>query len=173
MYIIIKLMKILFILIQILLITSIYAEGNPENFDSVISGLYSHTVDIITTSEFAARIDAGEKILLIDTRSKSEYDVSYIQGAHFVDYEAPDLLFLKDLPLDSRIILYCTVGYRSEKIGEMILEQGFTHVFNLYGGITQWINDGYTVYDREGETRKIHGYSKEWGRWINTGEVVY
>ncbi len=173
-------MKILFILIQILLIISGYAEGNneyseysKEDFDSLLSGLYSYTVDLISTSELAARMNSEENILIIDTRSRSEYDTSHIQGALFVDYENPNLLFLKEIPRSRQIILYCTVGYRSEKIGELVLEQGFNLVFNLYGGITQWVNDSYPIFNSEGETKIVHGYSEEWARWINVGEVIY
>ena len=45
---------------------------------------------------------------------------------------------------------------------------------NLRGGIFDWVNMGYPVYDKEGnETQKIHAYDKSWGKWLIKGEKVY
>ena len=48
--------------------------------------------------------------------------------------------------------------YRSEKIGKKLKKLGFKNVVNLYGGIFEWVNSGYPVYDSKGETEKIHPY---------------
>ena len=45
------------------------------------------------------------------------------------------------------IVLYCSIGYRSEKIGEKLVEMGYGHVFNLYGGIFEWVNRDLPVYN--------------------------
>jgi 3-mercaptopyruvate sulfurtransferase SseA len=51
---------------------------------------------------------------------------------------------------------------------------GFENVYNLYGGIFQWINEGYELVNQDGKpTNKIHAYSKTWGIWLNKGEKVY
>ena len=74
---------------------------------------------------------------------------------------------LKDLDYDSPIILYCSVGYRSEKLGKKLQKKGFTNVKNLYGSIFEWINQGYTVENTKGQTsHKVHTYNKKWSQYV-------
>ena len=47
---------------------------------------------------------------------------------------------VEDIARESTIVVYCSVGYRSEKIAEELDKLGFTNVSNLYGGIFEWIN---------------------------------
>jgi rhodanese-related sulfurtransferase len=54
-----------------------------------------------------------------------------------------------DLPREAPVIVYCSVGYRSEKIGEKLQKLGFQNVHNLYGGIFQWKNDGFEVLNAQ------------------------
>ncbi|MBC8047867.1 MAG: rhodanese-like domain-containing protein, partial [Fimbriimonadaceae bacterium] len=75
---------------------------------------------------------------------------------------------------DEKIVVYCSVGYRSEKITEKLIAAGYTNVSNLYGGIFEWMNQENNIVDANGElTNKIHAYSKIWGVWLSEGEKVY
>ena len=72
------------------------------------------------------------------------------------------------VPKDSTVVLYCSIGYRSEKVAEELRERGFTKVYNLYGSIFEWVNQGLPVVDTTGEqTRKVHTYNAKWGRWVD------
>tara|TARA_B100000768_G_C11171243_1_gene328804 strand:+ start:178 stop:360 length:183 start_codon:yes stop_codon:yes gene_type:complete len=55
---------------------------------------------------------------------------------------------LKNLNINKSdiIIVYCTIGYRSEKISEELKLKGYKYVYNLYGGIIQWVNKGNKVF---------------------------
>ncbi|MEL6718853.1 MAG: rhodanese-like domain-containing protein, partial [Bacteroidota bacterium] len=68
---------------------------------------------------------------------------------------------------------YCSVGYRSEKISEQLLEAGFKDVSNLYGGIFEWKNQDHEVVDEKGATEKVHAYDRVWGFWLKEGKKVY
>lgn len=117
-----------------------------------------------------------EKYHLLDTREKREYDVSHLKNALFVGYDSFDAKIVQDnIKVKSdTIVVYCSLGIRSEDIGEKLLKLGYTNVFNLYGGIFEWKNKGNQVYDNKNKkTEKIHGFSKEWGKWLRKGEVVY
>jgi hypothetical protein len=70
-------------------------------------------------------------------------------------------------------VVYCAVGYRSERVGEKLLEAGYSRVLNMRGGIFAWVNRGFPVYGDGGHTDRIHGYSRRWSRWLERGEVVY
>jgi sodium/bile acid cotransporter 7 len=58
-------------------------------------------------------------------------------------------------------IAYCTISQRSGKFAESLRKEGIP-VFNLSGGILAWVHDGGKVYNRNGETRRIHVYDSEW-----------
>jgi rhodanese-related sulfurtransferase len=75
---------------------------------------------------------------------------------------------------NATIIVYCTIGARSEEIGEKLIKDGFKNVYNLYGGLIYWKNQGYPIIDSKGITTKdIHVYSKEWRKWLRKGNPVY
>ena len=81
---------------------------------------------------------------------------------------------VEDLDKDKPVILYCSVGYRSEKIGERLQEMGFTEVYNLYGGIFDWKNkDNPVVNTHQNPTDSVHTYNKNWSKWLTKGVKVY
>ena len=60
------------------------------------------------------------------------------------------------------------------KITKKLKKAGYTKVFNLYGGIVEWVNQGLPVYDPQGNsTNKVHTYTKFWGKWLDKGVRVY
>ena len=72
------------------------------------------------------------------------------------------------------IVVYCSIGVRSAKIAQQLKDEGYTNVFNLYGGIFEWKNNNFQVFDlKEKETEKVHVYDKDWAIWLIKGEKVY
>lgn len=136
--------------------------------------LYQNTVPIIQPAELKAAMDREEKIILLDTRAPGEFAVSHLPGAEFVNYDKFNKKNFANRDKSVRIVVYCTVGYRSERIGEKLQKMGFENVQNLYGGIFEWKNQGNGVVDKNGEvTERVHAYNKDWGRWLREGEKVY
>jgi len=81
---------------------------------------------------------------------------------------------VKAIAKDAKIVTYCSVGYRSERIGEKLQKAGFTDVSNLKGSIFKWINEGNTLEDKDGQTTdKVHGFDKNWGKWVRGDKAVY
>ncbi len=112
--------------------------------------------------------------VVLDTRALEEFEVSHLPGARFMDYQSFKAEALEDLPRDTPILVYCSVGYRSERIGEKLQDAGFTHVRNLYGGIFYWHQEGKPIVNiAEEPTHRIHTYNKKWSAWCLTGEKVY
>ncbi|MDC7994239.1 rhodanese-like domain-containing protein [Altibacter sp. HG106] len=116
----------------------------------------------------------GNRVVL-DTRERNEYEVSHIQNATFVGFsdfseaEIDSILPNKETP----IVVYCSLGIRSEEIAEKLKKAGYTQVENLYGGIFEWKNKGYPVVNSENQpTDSIHGYSKSWSKWLHNGIIV-
>ena len=75
---------------------------------------------------------------------------------------------------NATIIVYCSVGIRSEDIAEKLQKAGYKNVFNLFGGIFEWKNKQNTVVDSTNNpTEKVHTFSKEWSKWLKKGIKVY
>ncbi|MBP6310642.1 MAG: rhodanese-like domain-containing protein [Flavobacteriales bacterium] len=111
--------------------------------------------------------------VFLDAREPEEYNVSHIRGARFIGYKELDLGMIKDLSKDTMIVVYCSVGYRSQQVTERLIEAGYTNVHNLYGGIFEWVNSGNTVVDQKGRTDRVHTYDRNWSKWLRKGEAVY
>jgi rhodanese-related sulfurtransferase len=109
--------------------------------------------------------------ILLDTREREEYEVSRIKNAIWVGYDDFDLSRLEILEPGQEIIVYCSVGYRSSKIGIELIEAGYTNVKNLYGGIFLWANQGRPLYHDSSETKRIHAYNRKWGRFVTNPDV--
>ena len=93
----------------------------------------------ITVEQLKARLDAGEKINLLDVREPSEY-AEYNIGAHLIplgNIQANAIDEIEDLR-DQEVIIHCRSGKRSQTAC-MILEQfGFTNTVNVVGGVLAW-----------------------------------
>ena len=130
------------------------------------------TVDYVKVAE----LKDSRPNYLLDTRQKEEFDVSHIPGAIWVGYDSFSIEEIQSLvnKNDARIVVYCSVGVRSEDIGEILIENSYSNVRNLYGGIFEWKNQGQKVIDSAGrETHNVHAYSKFWGRLLTDANKVY
>jgi len=103
------------------------------------------------------------KPLLLDVREPSEFAVSHLEGALLANDEAVALQALRDAPLDRRVVLYCSVGYRSSALAEKLSKRGYTNVFNLEGSIFEWANRGEHVVTEREPVKQVHPYDSEWG----------
>jgi rhodanese-related sulfurtransferase len=138
-------------------------------YQAMLKKLLSHTVPETTVEEAKFK----KEVFFLDAREPKEYAVSHIEGSTHVGYDHFDLSKMPVMPMDTPIIVYCSVGYRSEKIAEQLIAEGYTKVSNLYGGIFEWVNEEQPVYDKRGKTQKVHAYNKIWGVWLNKGKKVY
>lgn len=111
---------------------------------------------------------------LLDTRERAEFDVSHLKDARWVGYSGFDLKSVADLPKDATIVVYCSVGYRSERIGEKLQKAGFQQVKNLKGGIFGWVNLGKPVVNNDEEPiETVHGYDEKWAKWVKRGKTIW
>ena len=134
-----------------------------NTFNQTVDGYLNFSVDTISTQSFSKII---KQVKIIDARSLTEYSTSKIVGAQFIDFDNPNFNTLQIAKSDT-IVVYCTIGYRSEKIGKQLKDKGFTNVLNLYGGIIQWANDSNQVCNPTGmPTNSIHTYDASWGKWL-------
>lgn len=141
-----------------------------KSYGIMLKTLLSHTVPELNVAE----VDPSKKVVWLDAREKNEFAVSKIENAQWVGYDDFSMERVANLAKDDEIVVYCSVGYRSEKVAEQLIEAGYTNVHNLYGGIFEWKNTGKSVVDEtNSETEKVHAYNKTWGIWLNNGKKVY
>lgn len=163
-------MRFLALLLTALLVSlNVYGQ---KSIEETLEKFNDNSVDYITVEELP---NTGEAILL-DTRKFEEYKVSHLNNAYWIGHKKFKLdSVLKLVPdKDSEVIVYCSIGVRSENIGEKLKKAGYSNVKNLYGGIFLWKNKGYPVFDQNGkETEKIHAFSKQWGKLLTKGEKIY
>jgi len=140
-----------------------------EAFDQKISRMINFSVPVIGVKEFS---EIKTNAVVFDAREKEEYNISHIEGAYYIGYNDFNIARLKGVPKDQQIVVYCSIGYRSEKIGKQLQKKGYTNVHNLYGSIFEWVNQGYPIVDKNGvETNKLHTYSRKWSQWVEDGKA--
>ena len=102
--------------------------------------------------------------LLLDVRAVEEYRVSHLSGAaHREQFD--DL----GVPRTRRIVVYCSVGYRSADAARQLQDLGYTNVYNLAGSIFRWANEGRPLVAGGKPTREVHSYDPVWGRYLGAG----
>ncbi|MGI9543195.1 MAG: rhodanese-like domain-containing protein [Cyclobacteriaceae bacterium] len=142
------------------------------SFDEKMEQLYHGTVPLIKPKDLS-KLDP-QQVVLLDIRSEKEYKVSHISNARFIDYDGFKSEDVQGISKESKIVVYCAIGVRSERVGEQLLELGFKDVSNLYGGIFGWKNEGLPVIDENKQpTERVHTYNKNWSKWLQKGEKVY
>lgn len=145
-----------------LLVGLVACGQKKQSYDEMLGSLLNYSVDTISPRF------VNQDFLILDTREIEEYEVSHLRGAVHVGYDDLDLSRLAKEKKSQKILVYCTVGYRSEKVGEKLKELGFTSVYNLYGGIFSWVSEEREVVDVNDKlTKKVHTYDEEWGEWLS------
>jgi sodium/bile acid cotransporter 7 len=105
----------------------------------------------------ALRLLQEGRALFIDSREEREQAVSMLPAA------IPEKEFLKapERYPDRVLIGYCTISYRSGKLAQQLAGQGIK-LINLRGGMLGWVHAGGKIYDRNGETLRLHVYGRKW-----------
>jgi adenylyltransferase/sulfurtransferase len=93
----------------------------------------------ISVKEFKSRRDKGEDLFLLDVREPYEYQIAQIGGTLIPQNDVPNRL--AEIPRDKEIVVQCRSGARSQRIAELLKQQGYTQVVNLAGGILAWADE--------------------------------
>ncbi|MGQ0667534.1 MAG: rhodanese-like domain-containing protein [Nitrospiraceae bacterium] len=91
----------------------------------------------ITPNEQKARIDNGDKLVLLDVREPWENQLAKLEGSVLIPLGTLPQSLSK-LDKNTEIIAYCHHGMRSGDATGFLLQQGFSNVKNLIGGIDAW-----------------------------------
>ncbi|WP_379952950.1 rhodanese-like domain-containing protein [Dokdonia sp. R78006] len=155
----------------LLLLVSAVSFGQSD-MDVLLKQYNTRSVPYISVQELKMEM---KDYLILDTRKKEEFEVSHIPGAVWVSEKVNDSIYaFAKAKKDQPIIVYCSVGIRSEDFGERLKKKGFTNVKNLYGSIFAWKDEGYEIQNKKKQpTDSVHVFSKVWGKYLKTGHKVY
>ena len=92
----------------------------------------------ITVEQLKERLDAGEKVNLIDVRETYEHEEFNVGGQLIPLGNIPMELSNLDGMKGEEVIVYCRSGKRSGMAQELLTRAGFTNVRNLIGGMMEW-----------------------------------
>ncbi len=157
--------KVLILFFTLFINLGLQAQGyKHKQFSKMVENLLSHTVNEV----YAKDISYNSLVIYLDARELNEYKTSKIKNAQWVGYNDFDLTRVESLDKNQQIIVYCSVGYRSEKITEKLNANGFSNVTNMAGGLFEWVNYNNPIFDSTNiTTKKIHAYNQEWGKWLD------
>lgn len=91
------------------------------------------------TAQTAQEVMESFKPLVLDVRTPGEYAAGHLKGAALIPVQQlqarmDELVHLKDDP----ILVYCATGNRSTVASKILIDRGFTRIFNLRYGISDW-----------------------------------
>jgi rhodanese-related sulfurtransferase len=155
------------VLILLIIVMSVSAQKN-DAFEEYLKDL-TNQFEIEQIEADSANLSNS---IILDVRDKTEFNVSRLKNALWIGYDDFDLSRIDSISHDQEIIVYCSVGYRSGKIGIELIENGFKNVKNLYGGIFKWANENRPLYKDSTQTLQIHAYNKKWGRFLTNPELI-
>lgn len=93
----------------------------------------------INAEQFALKMKEEENPVVLDVRTKREFDSGHIPGS--VHLNMQEVTFghkLDDLDKDATYLVYCRSGRRSKMACRIMQGKGFKNTYNLAGGILQW-----------------------------------
>ena len=103
-----------------------------------------NAVQTVDPSTFATQVQTPG-ITVVDVRTPAEYASGHIQGATNINWEGDFQSGIANLDKTKTYAVYCHSGNRSAQATQAMADAGFTHIYNLDGGILNWIAAGYPL----------------------------
>lgn len=148
-----------------------------KNLKHLLKEYNTQKIPYISVDSLSSLLQKKDKIILLDAREQKEFKVSHLPNSIHVGYNHFNIKTItKKLSLDkkTKIVVYCSLGIRSEVIAEKLIKIGYKNVYNLYGGIFEWKNNNYLIVNSNNKTtEKVHTFNKNWSKWLLKGQKIY
>lgn len=147
---------------------------SQNNLEEVLKKYNRGSISYISVNE-TRMLQLQDKIIVLDAREIEEFEVSHLPFAHYIGYHefSGDTITQLIPDKDQFIVVYCSLGIRSEIIAVKLKKMGYQNVRNLYGGIFEWSNKELPLIDKDGyATDQVHIYSNEWAPYLKQGKKV-
>jgi rhodanese-related sulfurtransferase len=121
------------------------AHQHPPRFLKIVDDAKTRIRET-NIGEIKARMDRGEKFLLVDVREESEFVKDHLPGAIHLGKGIIERDIEARVPaLDTELVLYCGGGFRSALAADNLQKMGYTNVISMDGGIRDWREKGYPL----------------------------
>jgi rhodanese-related sulfurtransferase len=121
------------------------AHQHPPRFLRIVEEARQR-IQETTVDQVKAKLDRGEKFLLIDVREDNEYAKDHLPGAIHLGKGIIERDVEERVPaLDTPMILYCGGGFRSALAADNLQKMGYTQVISMDGGIRGWREKGFPL----------------------------
>ena len=118
---------------------------HPPRFLKIVNDAKARVRET-TADEVKARLDRGEKVMLVDVREESEFAKDHLPGALHLGKGVIERDIEARVPeLDTELVLYCGGGFRSALAADNLQRMGYTNVISMDGGIRDWREKGYPL----------------------------
>jgi rhodanese-related sulfurtransferase len=98
------------------------------------------------SDEIKARLDRGEKFILVDVREESEFAKDHLPGAIHLSKGVIERDIEAKVPdLNTPLVLYCGGGSRSVLAADNLQKMGYKNVLSMDGGIRVWREKGFPL----------------------------
>jgi rhodanese-related sulfurtransferase len=104
-------------------------------------------VEVITSDEMESLL-LSESIQLVDVRSFEEFQEKHIKGAQSIVFDSEFKENISRLDKSKPVAVYCRTGRRSKECSQILMEQGFTKIYDLEGGLEKWEHENFIVSDK-------------------------
>jgi sulfur-carrier protein adenylyltransferase/sulfurtransferase len=117
----------------------------PTTYTDLMADVRKRTKQV-SLEELKRRLDAGEKMTLVDVREKDEWRAGYIPGAVSIPRGFLEIQAEQKLPdKNARIVAYCAGGTRSALAAATLSELGYTNVETANPGFVRWKDLGWPM----------------------------
>lgn len=100
----------------------------------------------LTVDDVKAKLDRGEKFLLVDVREESEFAKDHLPNAIHLGKGVIERDIEERVPdTAAPLVLYCGGGYRSALAADNLQKMGYTNVISMDGGIRVWREKGFLL----------------------------
>ena len=112
--------------------------------------------DFIGINEMKERIKKNNKLVMLDVRTKREYDAGHIKGASWIERGITEFVLVRTLrDPNAEIIVYCKQGNRTGLVVKALKAAGYRNVTGLKVGLDGWVEQGNTVHNYLGEFKMV------------------
>jgi rhodanese-related sulfurtransferase len=121
------------------------AHQHPPRFLRIVDDAKKRIKET-TVDQVKAKLDQGEKFLLIDVREDNEYAKDHLPTAIHLGRGIIERDIEERVPdLNTPMILYCGGGFRSALAADNLQKMGYTRVISMDGGIRGWRERGFPL----------------------------
>ncbi len=102
-------------------------------------------ITLVTPEEMLSLMEL-EDVQLVDVRSAKERVEGFIENSQNIDFNSPTFdQDIQKLDKSKPVVLYCRSGRRSAICAQKLKDAGFVKIYELKGGITQWLFDDFEI----------------------------